>query len=154
MIKSNVLPRKLSKGWGWQTYKALAVKPISKEYFNTAHSGNKWNMNFEHDQWVDGIRAYANERAEQLGLAILKIEAQLVEEPNESKDLDVLYWKQNNCIFVWVAWITLAGPVPEQMIKAHDLPIFNFWPEDKQFYKDTCEFFDAEKLSAKEQAAR
>ena len=150
MIVSNVMPRKLEKGFSWQEYKVFGTKPISKTYHHETHQSNRWNMLFEYEQWVNDMKAFINARAEELGLGVMKITAQLVEEPDESKILDVIYWNNHDCVFVWSVWVTLAGPVPTRLVREYELPLVNFWPQETQFYKDIG-IFDATQLTKKEQ---
>lgn len=151
MIALNSLPRKLAPGYAWQPYAVVAVKPISAETHKTDYQSNRWNMNFAHDHWVDEMKAYINNKADELGLAVRRVTAQIVEEPNESKSVEMIYWTKHDCIFVWSVWADLAGPVPERMAHEHDLPLLNFWPGDLTFEKDQCEVFDAASLTRREQ---
>ena len=147
----NSSPRKLAKGFSWQPYAVVAVKPVSAKAHKEDYQSNRWNMEFAHDHWVDEMKAYINIRANELGMSETRIVAQIVEEPNESKSVEMIYWNKHNCIFVWSIWAYMNGPVPERMVNETALPLLNFWPSDLTFEKDQCEVFDAASLTRREQ---
>ena len=88
----NSSPRKLAKGFSWQPYAVVAVKPVSAKAHKEDYQSNRWNMEFAHDHWVDEMKAYINIRANELGMSETRIVAQIVEEPNESKSVEMNFW--------------------------------------------------------------
>jgi len=89
-----------------------------------------------------------------LGMWIGSIKAQLVEEPNESKSMELLLWESRKAQFVWSVWSKIFGPVPENAWSGHSMPLFKFWPREINMNGTIPEIVDASTLSAIEQEGK
>ena len=142
--------RKLSRGYGWQQYVAMTVRFVNETDFST-----NWKSFAEMEAaraiWIDKISAFIYNRSKKLGLIVDKVTQQLIEEPNESKLLEVTMWEGANIKFVWSLWCDVRGPVPENLIKPNALPLVGFWPREVNYRGNVPEILDAEQLSALEQ---
>ena len=146
--------RPLSPGYEWQEYAVSALKVIEKTTFQTGYSNMRHNMEHDMYRWEDAVKAYVNERCNQLGMWIGSMHAQLIEEPNESKFMEVLIWESRDAAFVWSVWGKLFGPVPEEAWTEIPMPLFRFWPREVSMTGSIPEIVDAAVLSSNEQEYR
>ena len=139
--------RKLSPGYTWQEYAVAALRVVDETSFQTEYGSNKRNMESAMHKWEDAVRLFINTQCNELGLWIGSIEAQLVEEPNESKSMELLLWESRNAQFVWSIWAKVFGPVPEMAWSGTPMPLFKFWPREMAMNGTIPEIVDASTLS-------
>lgn len=148
-IKSTVQHRKYEPGFEPQQYAIKAFRFITKEAYDTFLDGS---MSSHFDEWVDKINRFIYDRAERLGLDVDWVKAQLVEEPNEHRAIEAAVWEQRGAVAVWTVWAYLVGPVLAQDRQEAVLPLYGFWPNESLDISGCAEIFNAEMLSAAEQA--
>ena len=81
--------RKLSHGYEWQEYTIAALKVVDKTTFQTTHGSIKSNMEDEMGAWENAVKRYVNDKCDELGIWVGSMTAQMIEEPNESKLMEV-----------------------------------------------------------------
>tara|TARA_Y100000996_G_scaffold377117_1_gene328943 strand:+ start:902 stop:1387 length:486 start_codon:yes stop_codon:yes gene_type:complete len=146
--------RRLLPGYTWQEYAVAALKVVDETSFQTEYGSNKRNMESAMYKWEDAVKLFINTRCNKLGLWIGSIEAQLVEEPNESKSMELILWESRKAQFVWSIWAKVFGPVPEQAWSGTPMPLFKFWPREMNMRGAVPEIVDASTLSFNEQESK
>lgn len=147
MLKIPPHRRTLPSGYAWQNYAVKAIRFISKENVDKNWNGEFSQVKSAYLNWVTGITNYIQYKSENLGLYLVQILAQLIEEPNEHKNIEILLWEQRKAVYVWAAWAYLDGPVPAQDKTETVLPLQNFWPKGTIPKGVVAEIFDATLLS-------
>tara|TARA_R100001463_G_scaffold74303_2_gene128279 strand:- start:633 stop:1112 length:480 start_codon:yes stop_codon:yes gene_type:complete len=143
--------RSLHKGYVWQPYRVAAVKTISKMAFEKMYNGRTSNLVESHREWENTVHSYICRRSDTLGLWVGGVVGQLVEEPNENKELEVIIWSSRDVHCVFSIWAILNGPVPSDNYNEEALPLFAFWPWELQRVGGIPELVDANILTAREQ---
>lgn len=146
--------RKLSTGYKWQEYSVAALKVVDETSFQFEYGSNKRNMELAMHKWEDAVQLYINKRSNELGMWIGSIKAQLVEEPNESKSMELLLWESRKAQFVWSVWSKIFGPIPENAWSGNPMPLFKFWPREINMNGTIPEIVDASTLSSIEQEGK
>ena len=146
--------RKLSHGYEWQEYTIAALKVVDKTTFQTTHGSIKSNMEDEMGAWENAVKRYVNDKCDELGIWVGSMTAQMIEEPNESKLMEVYLWHARDAEFVWSVWAKLFGPVPSDAWSPVAMPLFRFWPREVHMEGQIPEIVDAAMLSILEQDHR
>lgn len=142
--------RALSPGYEWQEYTVAALKVVDETSFLSVYNNRRKPMEEDMHKWEDAVKKYVNDRADQLGMWVGSMYAQLVEEPNESKVMEVLLWESRNACFVWSVWSRIFGPIPTEAWSGTAMPLFCFWPREAQMTGSIPEIVDASILSMNE----
>lgn len=151
--KADQQMRQLKPGFAWQQFVVTSMRVISKQDFATEFDNNRKAVEGSMADWEQRIAAYIQRRVPQLGMTVVDISAQLIEEPDESKIIEICIWESHNCVFVWSIWANLLGPLPEGIVEpGRSLPLTAFWPRDCQMMGGVTNIIDARHLSAREQA--
>jgi hypothetical protein len=111
--------RKLASGYGWQKYVAMTIRMVNGTDF-AANWKSFSEMEAARAVWIDKISAFIYNRSRKLGLIVDQVTQQLIEEPNESKMLEVKMWEGGDisCL-VPLVW---SWPGPESMIRRTRFP--------------------------------
>jgi len=147
MIISKNKKRKLQPGFTWQSYGIKAIKIITKEDMDTKWDGWDWKMKEDYSRWRQYITDFVVRRTDELGLHLLRVIEQLIEEPNEHKSIEVLIWEQRKAVYIWSCWAYIDGPVPGDARQEHTIPLLGFWPNDTIHHGAVAEIFDATSLA-------
>jgi hypothetical protein len=153
MIVSKKKKRKLQSGFTWQSYGIKAIKIITKTDMDTRWDGLSWKMREEFAIWRNHITDFIVQRTDDLGLHLERAIAQLIEEPNEHKSIEVLIWDQRGAVYIWSCWAYIDGPVPGEAKQDTTIPLLGFWPNDTIHHGAVAEIFDAQSLSAVESSS-
>lgn len=146
--------RDLKKGWGWQMFRVYAIRTCSKDEFSKVFGNKKKAMVEAQGKWEQEIVGFINRRASQLGMQIAGIQAQLVEQPNESSFMEMAIWEDKDLLFIWSIWAYLRGPLEKSAITVEPKPLFMFWPNDVyKWNKGIPEIMDSRKLSQRHEDA-
>ena len=143
--------RTLARGYTWQDYIVSAVKRIRKQDFITLYNGKTADLKSAYDEWEQTVHRFIVGRSRQLGLWVGGAVGQLVEEPNESKLLEVYIWENGDTHCVFSIHGIVRGPVKQEEHVEKPMPLFGFWPWDIKKIGDIPEVIDAAKLTAREQ---
>lgn len=140
--------RKLKPGFGWQTYRVYAIRTVNSDEFKTIFSDSKKDMIEAEEKWEEVMVGFINQRAATLGLHVAGIKGQLLEQPNEAKEIEVEIWEQKDLMFAWSIWAYLKGPLLLGAITETPKPLYMFWPADSfKWNAGVPEVLDATKLS-------
>lgn len=143
--------RKLNRGFRWQSYAISAVRRITKEQFSSMYKNNMRDVEALYENWEGHVHSYIVRKSKELGLWVGGAVGQLVEEPNESKLLEVHIWNSANTHCVFSIHGILKGPVKEDEYVDKALPLFGFWPWDIHRIGTIPEVVDASLLTMREQ---
>jgi len=141
--------RKLRPGFVYQLFSDYSFVFITKSDFASRFNNSLKLVQEAQERWENKILAYINEQAPKKGLYVWGVRGQLIEEPNEDKFHEKLYWEQKDLAFVWAVWAYFKGPVPQEVYTEGDQRLFGFWPADIAYWGDYMpDAANANKLSA------
>ena len=148
------MPRHLEPGWSWQEYYLQpAVRLMRKAYFDTDLQGSPSVLKDMYDVWVADVQAFIYRRAEHLGLEVEFLVAQLIEQPDESKAIEVLIWESHGLHCVFSLYGQLSGPIPEALRQPQPIYLPGFWPCEVEVLGSAVGIMDARVLSKLEARA-
>lgn len=148
------MPRSVQPGWAWQEYYLQpAVRLIRKAYFDTELKGSPTALRELYDAWVADVQAYIYRRCEKLGLEVDALMAQRVEEPNESKLLEIQIWESHQLHCVFSIFGLVSGPILEAARQPYPIYLPGFWACEVEALGSVVGIVDARSLSQAEAQA-